>query len=356
MSYTSSSVGTAMSCLRKYNYKYIKQFRELSIGTAAVAGSLSHIGFESFWKGEDLVKAVSNMRLKSVGHHEWDLQRHQDKLGNIADVAFWESEEGMITFSKCKAYVIGYYNEYADEFVKGGLETCVTEQEFEFNLGGHTFKGKWDVFYFDNGRPVVLDHKTTSVSIETETGVFFERLPMDVQCTIYREAAWRVPNPTGAFPVVIYDIIASTKSSRKQKKKIAKRKSETDEEYAKRKVENHESLEEYDERVTQTYLTNPMKYVRYEVLCTISQHEERLQELLTYVGILNTGKIHHPELFEIRNSSSCFNYGGCTYMDVCLGRDSLESSTKLIQIDTNHPELNDKDSLVLPNNSNIIRR
>ena len=352
LGYTSSSVGTAMSCLRKYKYKYIDLFRELNISTAALAGSLSHIGFESFWKGESLVKAISNMRLKSVGHHEWDLQCHQDKLGNIGDVAFWESEEGMITFSKCKAYVIGYYSKYEEaDWTKGGKETCLTEQEFRFELDGHTFRGKWDVFIFERGTPVIYDHKTTSVSIETETGVFFERLPMDVQCTIYREAAWRMDNPSGTninpFPTVFYDVVGSTKSTPKQKKKIAKRKSESDEEYAIRKDENQETLDEFDKRMIEYYLTKPEKYIRYEVPCTITQHERRLAELLTFVGILNTGRIHHPELFEIRNSSACFSYGGCTYMDVCLGRDSLESSTKLIQIDTNHPELNDKDTLVL---------
>ena len=359
MAYTSSSLSTAQGCLRKYRYRYMDLYRPAGESPAMLAGSLVHRGLEAFHQGLSYKNALTMMYESTVGWHEFDIQKHGtmipgDVIDYIGDVSYWESEEGRINFSKCKAYVAGYYKKYQSELkdIQDAKTQWLVEQEFNFKLdtahGEITIRGKLDAITVGLKTPVILEHKTTSMSIDSVTGTYFARLPMDIQCTIYREAGWRLGN---GFPALVYDVVGTSKASPKQKKKIAKRKSETDEEYAERKAENQESLEEFDERIMEYYLEHPEKYIRYEVMCTEDQHNQRLNELTSFVELLEEGKRKHipdsSSLLNIRNSSACFGFGGCDYLNVCIGRESLEGSEKLIQIENSHPELSSNQETTL---------
>tara|TARA_R110002051_G_scaffold314371_1_gene391409 strand:- start:5636 stop:6667 length:1032 start_codon:yes stop_codon:yes gene_type:complete len=326
-------------------------YRPAAVSGPMLAGSLVHRGLEAFHEGLTYKNALIMMYESTVGWHEFDVQKHGtivpgDVFDYIGDVSYWESEEGRINFSKCKAYVAGYYKRYQSQLedIQDAKVRWLVEQEFNFKIdtkhGEITIRGKLDAVTGGSELPVILEHKTTSLSLESVTGTYFARLPMDIQCTIYREAGWRLGN---GFPTLVYDVVGTSKASPKQKKKIAKRKSETDDEYAERKAENQESLEEFDERIMEYYLEHPEKYIRYEVICTEDQHNERLGELKTFMELLEEGKKQYgpdsSSLFNMRNSSACFNFGGCDYLNVCIGRESLESSEKLIQIENSHPEL-----------------
>ena len=83
----------------------------------------------------------------------------------------------------------------------------------------------------------------------------------------------------------------------------------------------------------------PWRYVRHEAMCTQAQHTQRLMELEEYVNLLkNTG------FLEIRNSTSCGNYGGCAFLDICLGASTLDSAMNIEKLEDLHPELEGKKS------------
>jgi len=351
--FTASSMGTAMSCPRLYKYKYLELYREKGMSPAMKVGILVHKGLEGFWQGRTVNTSIQMMQDEAYSDN------------GMGQVEWWMSDEGRVAYRKAKAYLIGYYKKYPmpHEIVLGRMEKVFDvyiEKEFAFDIEiapkvNATFKGKFDVLvhHYQDNRIEVIEHKTTGTTIDTTTGVYFERLPMDVQCTIYREAAFQFmidKHNSGeaclggvGFPKVdvIYDVINTTKAAPKQKKKIAKRKTETDEEYAQRKEDNQESIEEFYLRMVTYYEEHPEKYVRHEVPTTFEQHKSRLQELTDYAKTLDTT----VGFTEIRNSSSCFNYGGCSFMDICLGRDTLEGSQKFEKIEARHPELDGKGNI-----------
>jgi hypothetical protein len=338
--FTASSINAGMACPKLYKFKYKDRYRSSQVSGPMNIGILVHKGLEYFWRGQSLENALQAMDREALT--DW-----------------WIADPGRIAFRKAKAYVWGYYQKWdqpgGDEYKDFDI---YIEQEFQFTLDGVTWAGKFDALLHDkqNNNVTVLEHKTTATAIDDETSVYFQKLPMDIQCTIYREAALRMctgdaidhmgrrvklfggqDDYSYKLPTVTYDVINTTKSSPKQKKKIAKRKVETDEEYAKRKEENQESMIEFYLRVVNAYETNPDKYVRYDIPCTYDQHKIRLQELTRYANLLKDRD--KQGFLEIRNSTSCSNYGGCDFLDVCLGRETLAGHPKLMKLDGDHPEL-----------------
>ena len=335
MSYTASSINAGLACPRLYKWKYVDGWNSIPSSAMSV-GTLVHKGLEAYWLGKKLSNAL------------------QDMWNSTAESDWWQSEEGLIAYAKCGAYIKGYYEKYWGKDplnTFSGHVTVWTEREFEFTYADVTFKGKFDVLIIDheNKTAHVIEHKTTSLSLEIG-GVYFDRLPMDVQCTIYRQAALEIlmdpstPSLTNDYPelpVVTYDVIGTNRGAPKQKtkseggKKVSRLKDETDAELAKRKEDNQETIQEFEQRMTRLYKDPQIpKYVRHEVACTMLGHTDRLTELVKYTSLLaNRG------FLEIRNSTSCGNYGGCAFVDTCLGRAQPADSTRLVQKLDVHEEL-----------------
>ncbi|MAF79983.1 hypothetical protein CL629_02800 [bacterium] len=345
MSFTASSISTGMQCPRLYKYKYIDGYRS-EPSAAMKTGTMVHLGLETYWNGEDLMTALLNMESLKMGD-DW-----------------WEEEEGLIAFAKCQAYVNGYYKKWEKDdelhnIFNDAPITIYPELKFEFEHGDLKVRGKFDVLIVnkDTFESVVIEHKTTSLSIDSG-GIYFDKLPMDIQCTIYREAAHMLTkkickdaSPVGEFggknpcalplPRVFYDVISTTKSGPKQKtkamggKSVVRRKDETDEELVARKEANKETIEEFGQRMVDTYEEDDSpKYVRHEVSATFGQHVLRMIELDEYTTLLSDTRFQ-----KTRNSTACGSYGGCAYLDPCLERGTLQDSPKLVKLDVLHPEL-----------------
>jgi len=326
--YTASSMNTGLQCPKLFNFKYIQLYRtkptiHLYIGTAL------HAGLEQFFKGLPYQEA-ENAMFKSFEEYEYD--------------------EGIdeINRERLRAYLKGYYNCWELERTVGLKDkTVFVEQEFQFENQELEFRGKWDALVYDpeTKTAIIYEHKTTGLNLESVTDPYFDKLPLDTQCTIYREAAFRWLNangyPTGEMPRIIYDVIKKTKSSPKMKKRIVKRKTETEEEFADRKAEQMETIQEFGERMMETYM-NTSPYFRHEIPFVFSDHKRRLIELEEYARLLG-----NKGFLEIRNSTACGNYGGCAFMNVCLGRERLDDSTTLIKQEEKHPELDGKGNTVV---------
>ena len=345
MDFTASSISTGMQCPKLYKYKYVDGYRGKATGPMKI-GTLTHKGLEEYWLGKSLDEALEAMRIMSEGD-EWDGQEDD----------WWRSDDGQIAYARCCTYIRGYYAKHKDRDPLWDFHelpvTIFAEKEFQFKLNGVNYKGKMDVLIIDHefNEATVIEHKTTSSSIGIG-GNYFRRLPFDVQLTIYRQAAlehlkeradtkWDPP-----LPRVIYDVIQTSKSSPRQKTKeeggcpVRKRKDETFEEVDARRKANLETLEEFSERMTKDYGDDedrPSKYVRHEIMSTHAQHIQRLIELEAYASLLE-----NKGFLEIRNSSSCGGYGGCAFLDVCLGTTALDGALYLEKREVLHSELEGK--------------
>tara|TARA_R100001480_G_scaffold104823_3_gene107423 strand:- start:738 stop:1820 length:1083 start_codon:yes stop_codon:yes gene_type:complete len=351
MNFTASSIITGMQCPKLYRYKYVDGYKSKLTGPIRV-GILVHVGLEEYWLGNSLEESLAEMHnvVSGVGP------------GNSKD-DWWDSDDGQIAYEKCRAYIRGYYKKYTgdDGWAKDPIKcfgknpiTIFTEKEFEYISNGVKYRGKMDVLIVDYklGQVTVIEHKTTSSDIAIG-GNYFRRLPVDIQLTIYREAATRFLREntgwerTEAYPVpiVIYDVIQTTKASPRQKTKkeggspVTRRKGENDDQVKARKLFNLETLEEFSERMSREYEEDlhPSKYARQEVMCTSAQHEIKLIELEEYGKLLL-----NRDFLEIRNSTSCGNFGGCAFLDVCLGVTPLEGMLSLERSEDFHPELEGK--------------
>ena len=157
---------------------------------------------------------------------------------------------------------------------------------------------------------------------------------MDVQLTLYREAIRRKYS-LDYIPDAYYDVIITTSSSPSQKKPyVRRRKDESDASVDARKALNQESATEFISRIAPEYLSDSTKYRRRLVSVTVEEHEERLKELVKMALLIHCKSGYTS----VRNTSSCSDFGGCEFLDVCLGRESLDSPN-FMKRDI-HPQLN----------------
>ena len=321
--YTQSSLNAGLQCPTLYRYKYVDLYRTKPT-TAMVNGLTLHDGLEGFFNMKSLEEAIAGMR-EYVS---------KELPGWIED-----NPEGWI---KLKVYLTGYYKNW-EKLRTADLKNKIvfTEHEFQFECNGVMLGGKWDALVYDpeTMTAVVTEHKSTGTKLLSEADSYFAKLPLDTQCTIYREAAYQFLTMQGyklvAMPSVVYDVIRTSKSMPKSKKRIVRRKNETDGELNQRKQDAVENLLEFEMRMTEEYLMGTeVKYYRYEVPYVASNHKRRLIELTEYAKLLS-----NKGFLEIRNSTSCGNYGGCPYMDVCIGRERLDDSLKFTKLEGAHPEL-----------------
>ncbi len=330
---TSSSITAGLQCPTLYKYKYVDLYRTLPT-VAMFTGLTIHKGLEGFFSFMSLKESIDKM------------EKYMDE-----ELPGWTDDQA-IAWEKMKVYLECYFLKWSPDDLEG-MDIYI-EQEFRFKSDlGLEFGGKWDVLIYDpkTMTALIYEHKTTSSKLESEADSYFAKLPLDVQCTIYREAAYQFLTTKECklveMPRLMYDVIKTTKSKPKTKKRIVKRKNETDAELLQRKEDAMETVREFGERIRDEYFPKDgesKKYFRHEVPYVASNHKRRLIELTEYAKLLSSKGFQ-----EIRNSTSCGNYGGCAFMDVCLGRERLDDSLKFVKTEEKHPELDGKGNTKIQN-------
>tara|TARA_B100000029_G_scaffold511450_1_gene605517 strand:- start:1033 stop:2157 length:1125 start_codon:yes stop_codon:yes gene_type:complete len=347
--YTASCLNAAMRCGALYDFIYEKGFVSSRDKPSLEIGTMVHKGLEAYWKLFPLEAAHESMR---------ELKKES---------LYWDTPEGEISFEKCCLYVAGYYNHWswkadpsktgADRYLLEADELLIedfgpnsltgkeledfledkrsrVELEFKMNIVGLNFAGKIDAVTKIDGKYAIIEHKTAGSHASNLTSAYWERLPMDVQLTIYREAVRRKYS-LDYIPDAYYDVIITTSSEPSQKKPyVRRRKDESDDSLAIRKEANRESKAEYILRIAPEYLSDSIKYRRRLVSVTREEHEERLKELIKMTLLIHCKSGYTS----VRNTSSCSDFGGCEFLDVCLGREGLDSPN-FRKRETLHPEL-----------------
>lgn len=306
MMHTVSSVRCWRTCRRLYRYKYLDLVRPAITSKALGVGSAVHAGLESFHAGADL----------------YDVMRASMAVDVIDD-----TERARVS-----AMLAAYHHHWAPS--RSEWSPVEIEGEFRMQMAGAEVGGKMDALmrHVPTGRLFLWESKTTSEEVGTVGADYWQRLAMDLQVTTYQ---LEIHKRLGEMPGIIYDVIRKPLGEPKLKQRIAKRKSETQEEYKARKEAARETLDEFQYRIMTTMLNAPGDYlVRREVHKTLSdagqtiaELEETLREIDSYAG-------SYP-----RNDTACRSkFGTCAYLGVCTGAEQLDSE-RFVRVESAHTEL-----------------
>ncbi len=312
--HTVSSIRTWRNCRRLYRYRYRDNVRPAGKGKALHVGTGFHNGLEAFGEGLSIYAALAMI---TTDAEEW-----------------WGTDKGRVELARTRAMLRAYYWRWED--TRADWECIETEGEFETELpNGARLAGKRDaVWRYKDGRIYLVEHKTTSDEVDNVGTDYWRRLAFDSQLDAY---LYDLSQRHDETPSIIYDVVLkpSSQSKPKMKTKVAKRKSETDEQFAERKAAVMETLDEFEERLYCQMIADPDEYlVRREVHRTADQHKQAIEELSETAAEIDNYSGTYP-----RNDSACSaRYGMCPYLDVCGGTESLDSE-RFVQLKTSHPEL-----------------
>lgn len=313
MLHTVSSTGEYESCERRYRYKHIDLVRPRIAGKARNVGSLLHTGLELFHADKSVDESLAVIARA------------------VATDEFFCSPEGQIEYHRTRAMLRAYFSRWAE--MRQAWKVVAVERVFEFEIApGVMFAGKLDLVAERDDVLYVWDHKSSSDEIANVGTDFWQHLAIDKQIVTYSEAVLRL---FGRMPAILWDVVGKPGGKPKGKTKIARRKAETDEQYEKRKADNLETLEEFEERLVSEMLATPDEYlVRREVHRTAEQHAELLAEVVE-----TCRRIDAHQGPWVRNDRACQSkYGTCQYLGVCAGVETLDSE-RFEKIDAAHPEL-----------------
>ena len=304
--YSATGIGRFQECKRKFHYEYVDRYEPVKKGEGLRAGTLLHVGQECYWNGHNLEAAKCAMHGEAF------------ELGYTDDP---------LLLPKVNAYLRGYYHrwEHLDDVQNSErYQVLAVEHEFSYPSGvdGVMFAGKIDGVLYDtvDNVTIMLEHKGTSnKQAQDISSSYWDHLQMNTQLYLYADyLTKKYSRPVQA----LWDVTITSKSKPSGKKKIAKRKSETPEEFAQRKEDNMETVDDFENRLTMTYLDDPSRYVRKRIPILEHRLNNKMEELRELVREMQS------DFKPIRNATACSNFGGCTYMDVCLGYTTLEDSAR----------------------------
>jgi hypothetical protein len=308
---STSSVREWRNCRRRYRYKYVDRIRPATKSKALNVGSGHHEGLEQFAAGATLNVVLS-------------------VIDDFCSGGWWDTEKGQVEHARTRAMARAYYAKWADD--RQDWEVVEVEGQFEIDIVETSkFVGKKDAVlrYKPTSKLYLWESKTTSDDVSTVGADFWQRLALDTQTTAYRES---VATTHGELPGIMYDVVRKPAGKPRMKIKVAKRKSETVEEFEQRKANAYETIEEFEQRLVDEF---PDDYlIRREVFKTRQDTDGILTELRETLTEMDGYQGTYP-----RNDSACKSFGStCPYLGVCVGAESLDSA-RFTHSTNRHPEL-----------------
>jgi len=314
--YSATSTSRFLECEQKFHYEYVQGYRSIGKGGGLKTGIIMHIAEEAYWRKETIDRAI-------------------DLAEKAAALEGW-SQEDPLFMARIRAYIQGYYHRWAeqdkDTFLNPERYSILGwELEFEYMIDGNRFIGKMDAVLHDIDRDIILlvEHKNTSRKNSQDlSSSYYQILPMDTQLNIYADYLYKTYN----LPVhVLYDVVTTSPATKPGgKKKIARRKSETNEEFQQRKIDNIESVDDFEKRMVHNYTNTPINFTRKEIPILGHTRDRKIAEIAQIVIQINElGRTERPP---VRNTNSCSNYGGCEFFNCCIGTERVEESHKFTNI------------------------
>jgi len=323
--WAASTVSKAQSCLRLLKYEKIDWYVSREIPSSNAQGILTHAGLlESY--------IASAMKGNAAGlmppEAEIDAKARELEKKHQIKISQYDMSKALI------------YTETGYEYLKetgflDGKDILFVEHKFEVSLRGYPFKGFIDVVLFDKARNVyqILDLKTTSSEAAISGGkMWWETKLMANQPVIYHEALKKVIGDPTIDIEIVYFVIRTTTGKPKLRPGVRKKKDESKEEYELRKADSIESHDEWFERLMGEYLGNKSKFALSSMVFLKSDIDNRMNEIIDVIAMTE-----HQTSFP-RNPGNCSSFGGCAFVDVCLGTSTLETDSNLIKLEKSKEE------------------
>ena len=208
--------------------------------------------------------------------------------------------------------------------------------------------GKLDVVALDDGRTVLMDHKTTSDAIEDPAGTYWQQLQVESQPTHYMLLEWMNGNKidTATWDVVRKPSIAPRKLKSKAERALVAANRQycntnlSDAAMAWIAEHDTENMEMYEWRLLHDCcIERPAYYFARRSVPRFDSELIEYAESLWEMGQLLLAARKNDRW--PKHSGSCMNYGSpCRYLGICSGQDTPESQNWQARPEV-HAELGD---------------
>ena len=308
--FSNSELGCRRMCARKHKYKYIDLKVKSGEAEPLWFGSLVHAALELFWSDKELgLKEL----IKEL--HDW------------ADANPYDRDSTYLMI-QAEVMITGYWERWGsnrDEYTDRQAE-LVFQADIE---NPHAkFTGKIDAIarHIKTGDLHLIEHKTTAMDIADPAAMYWQRLSLDNQITGYQFA---MMERFGEPITIIYDVLRKPTSKKpKMKKRVVKKKTETQEDFEIRKADVMESNQEFADRIREDYLAKlPELCVRRHIHRTQKNRDEWKQEVNDTINQILESKRSFDPVFT-KNDTACTMYNTlCEYFLVCCGMGNLDSDS-----------------------------
>jgi Holliday junction resolvase-like predicted endonuclease len=312
---TNSRAKAFRRCARFHQNSYILRYRPCQKAEALHFGSVFHLMLAAWWTANPELRLSS--ALDEVGLRELDeIDRILAEELILAYDARW-SEEPLRT-----------------ERVEVQFETALINPATGALSRTWRLGGKIDVIASRDGRPMIVEHKTTSEDIAPGSA-YWRKLRIDSQVSTYFLGAQSI-----GFDVetCIYDVI------RKPKLEPLKATPEASRKYTKQGAlyanqrDRDETPEEFRARLREHIAENIEKlFQRGEVVRSEAELAEFNFDMWQTARMIREAEVaeRHP-----RNPDACFQWSrACEYFDVCTGAASLTDESRFRKVEATNEEL-----------------
>lgn len=256
---------TASACLRKYYYRYVRHLVPVLGSNALRYGSTWHGFMDGYYNHIRQHGWAAKADAMSAGFEEGKRTWERES----AEQSFYEDDYR--TFENCAKAFLEYINYFAGD--QGMLEVIDVEKAFFIQFPDFNFTGKLDLQIELNGTPWLMEHKTTGQAISMQV----DRLNRSAQ-TIGYALACKI------FDIPIEGVLISFHQLACRKTKSGAWGS-----------------------LTMNFQRTPQMYVL--------QNEQEWYTLFAHTA----RQIAEAEAAQnwVKNYDSCYQYGRCTYLNLC---------------------------------------
>jgi hypothetical protein len=320
---TNSRAKSFRRCARHHLYAYEQGVRPVTKAGPLKFGAWFHLMLEAWWDAATDQLGVALAVLEDP---------HADELDAFDRV-------------RAQELMLGYDARWGDE----PLMVERVEAQFECELRNPETRrpsqtwmlaGKIDAIAKRDGRPWIVEHKTTSEDISPGS-TYWQKLRLDTQVSTYFIGAESL-----GFAVegCIYDVIKKPSMKPLEATPNDKRKYKADGTLYAAQRDRDETPEEFRERF-RAYVSEHLieLFQRGDVVRMQGELDDATFDLWQTARLIREAELasRHP-----RNPDNCFQWSRpCDYWEVCIGAASIDDATKFRKAETPNEELTNADPI-----------
>lgn len=321
---TASRMRSFRDCARKHQLAYVEGWRPVVQAEALRFGSLLHRGLEEYWKA-----------VRDGGSFSEAFEAVQR---NAAD-----PYEG----ARATEMLVAYYNTWAESDVRD-YEVLAVEQRFDAPLlnpetmaPSRTWRlsGKVDAIVRrrEDGRVLVVEHKTTSDNVAADDADYWTKLHMDPQISMYMLGAEALGYEVDE---VLYDVLGKPTQRPLKATAPESRKYTKDGKLYAAQRDRDETPSEHQARVAAAIAENPGRFTARRL---IPRMESQVRDFMADAWAQAATMRESARLGRApRNPDACDSFGRCPYWILCASGGRPEDYSDFHRVTNKHPELEEE--------------